>query len=75
MPIAELDPLADRRNAHVVKLVKPILEDTSHPALKGLFRVEEDGSVTNDLKSCITIGNRRFVIFAKNAYNATLSLD
>jgi hypothetical protein len=46
----ELDPLADRRNAHVVKLVKPILEDTSHPALKGLFRVEEDGSVTNDLK-------------------------
>ena len=68
-----LDTLENRRNEHIVKLVQSCMSDSCHPAFRGMFERQPDGSAANDATARIGIGRRRFSIYAKTVFNAWLA--
>ncbi len=64
-----LEPLDERRNAHISSIVRSILLGNCHPALKNMFRYTTEGKAANDDKARIGFGRKRFSILAKNVYN------
>lgn len=69
-----LDSLQDRREEHIIALVKQLLGDTCPPALSGMFTKTELGNVSNsstrDPKH--RIGKKRFSVHAELLYNSKL---
>ena len=68
----KLDTLESRRIRHIVSLVQSVISGNCHPALHHLFLVTPYGSVTNDEKSRIRIGKRRFSVFAREIYSSQM---
>jgi len=70
MQTLRLDTLENRRNNHIIELVEACMSDAPHPAFKGMFERQPDGSAANDATARTGIGRRRFSIYAKTLFNA-----
>ena len=64
-----LQSLKERREVKTIKTVNNILNENCHPILYGMFRLGDDGSITNEVKS-ITTFDKKFNSYAKELYNS-----
>ena len=65
-----LDSLESRRITHVVETVQKMSSDDCHPAFLGLFKKEQDGSVTSTTTFRTAMGKRRMGIYGRDTFNA-----
>ncbi len=70
-----LNSLESRRIEHIVQLVDTCMTDACHPAFRGMFERQQDGSATNAETARIGIGRRRFSCYGKQVYNTWLSTN
>ena len=67
-----LQTLQERRERKVIKTVKDIFNENCHPMLHDMFRLGEDGLITNEVKSRTTFDKKKFSSYAKELYNSLL---
>ena len=67
-----LQSLESRREKHVLDLVRSILEQECHPALKDIFKVTEDGKIVIQYQAQKKVGSKRFCLYGANLYNKEL---
>jgi len=70
----KLDELADRREAHLVKLIKSFLSEQCHPAMPSMMEVCSDKTLRVP-QSRSTLGTRRPSVFGANIYNQHLGFS
>jgi len=70
----KLDELGDRREAHLVKLIKSFLSGKCHPAMPLMMEVCSDKTLRVS-QSRSTLGTRRPSVFGANIYNQHLGFS
>jgi len=65
----KINSLASRRTAHVRHIVETILSGNTHPALRDMFKLADDGTIANDQYGRTGLGRRRFSVYAKDIVN------
>jgi len=70
----KLDALNDRREAHLVKLIKSFLSGKCHPAMPSLVEAHTDKTLLVS-QSNTALGTRRPSVFGANLYNQQLALS
>jgi Reverse transcriptase (RNA-dependent DNA polymerase) len=68
----QLEPLEKRRSEHITNLANSMITGRCHPALRNVFTLLADGTISNDLQSRIGVGRRRFGVYAKQVYNSDI---
>ena len=70
----KIDALNDRREAHLVKLIKSFISGKCHPAMPSLVEARTDKTLRVS-QSNTTLGKRRPSAFGANLYNQQLALS
>ena len=65
----KLEPLADRRRGHLLKLVTSMIECDCHPAFHDFFTVGADGLITTEFNPRIRAGRNRFCVTGPAIFN------
>ena len=71
----KLKTLEERRDIHVLKIIKDILNNDCHPATRGMFQFSSDGGIGNSATARTALGRSRFSIRGKEKYNSYLVTD
>jgi len=70
----KLDALNDRREAHIVKLIKSFISGKCHPAMPSLVEARTDKTLRVS-QSNTSLGKRRPSVLGANLYNQQLALS
>ena len=70
-----LDPLETRRKNHAIRIIRNILEEGCHPALRGMFLSDEFGNAYNTQSARTALGRSRFSIWGKDLFNTSTTCE
>ena len=70
----KLDALNDRREAHIVKLIKSFISGKCHPAMPSLVEARTDKTLRFSQSNTV-LSKRRPSVFGANLYNQQLALS
>ena len=68
----KLEPLENRRRAHILKLVTSMIEGVCHPAFTDFFQMT-DGRINVEYKPRLKTGAKGFTVIASDIYNDSVT--